>query len=596
MPQTTRFICPIEYTVSLHAPQTQTVEIRMLVRNIASQSFDVALPVWRTGRYAILNQAGTVSRVRAQNLQGKMLPLSKLDKTTWRVQAEGCSEIEIQYSVHANSLGDRTRHVDDTHAFLSGATVFLYVPDRRNEPLSVRIDAPTHWGVSCSLETLDGDPRTLLAPGYDVLIDSPIEIGIHDVLHFDVEGVPHQIVLWGAPALDSAKLIRDFEAIVRNEAKLFSGLPYTRYVFIVHVGPGLGGGTEHLNSTVIQAPPRAFEDDAAYKRLLVTASHEMLHVWNVKRLRPAALATTDFTRENYTDLLWFCEGTTAYYDELVLARANLTSADAYLNVLSELIQLVRRRPGSKVQSVAESSFDAWIKFNQPTSDDMNSTVSFYDSGAAVSFLLDLELRARTGNRVSLDTLMVEMVTRFPATGPGFTNEELIDVASSLAGSRFDDFFTRYIRSTEPLPLEERVGIVGLKLSVEPGGSRAYTGLISFDQNTQTVVRYVLSDGPAYMAGVLAGDEIVALNGHRYNAVDLSSHMEQQMNPGDRIQLELLRRGRQRTIEFAAGSAAKGRWRLSRIPSPSTSQRDAYATWLQQPWPDSGNSGTSPELI
>ena len=585
MAQMPQIIRPIEYIVSLHAPQTQTVEICMRVRNVVSPTLDLALPVWRTGRYAVINPAGTVNCVRAQSTGGKTLPISKLDKTTWRVQTGGCPEIQIRYSVFANSLADRTRHVDDTHAFLSGATVFFYVPDRRHDLLSVRIEAPEGWNLSCGLDSVDGDPRTLLAPNYDVLVDSPIEIGLHDVLHFDVDGIPHDIVLWGAPSLDSRKLTEDFEAIVRNESRLFGGLPYSRYIFMIHVGLGLGGGTEHLNSTIIQVPPRTFEDAGAYKKLLGTASHEMFHVWNVKRLRPAALAVTDYLRENYTDLLWFCEGTTAYYDELILARAGLTDADTYLHDLGELIHQVRRRPGSRVQSVAESSFDAWIKFNHPTSDDMNSTVSFYDSGAVVSFLLDLELRARTENRVSMDTLMVEMVSCFPLDSPGYTTDQLIEVASQLTGSRFEEFFDRYIRSTELPPLEQRVSVLGLKLAIDPVGIKAYTGLIHFDQNSQTIVRYVLSDGPAHGAGVLSGDEIVALNGRRYNAADLTTHVETQLRPGDNLQIEIIRRGRQRMIEFQAAAAPRGRWKLSRIENPSAAQKSAYASWLQQPWPE-----------
>jgi predicted metalloprotease with PDZ domain len=582
-----RIIRPIEYIVSLQSPQTQTLEICMRVRNVAAPGLNLALPVWRTGRYAVINPAGTVSRVRAQDMAGKSLPVSKLDKTQWHVETLGRSDVEIRYSVYCNSLSDRTRHVDDTHAFLSGATVFFYVPERRHDPLSVRIEAPEDWKLACGLDSVDGDPRTLLAPGYDVLIDSPIEIGIHDVLTFEVDSIPHDIVLWGAPEYDGRKLAEDFKAIVRNEAELFGGLPYSRYIFMVHVGLGLGGGTEHLNSTIIQVPPRTFEDPVAYKRLLGTASHEMFHVWNVKRLRPAALAETNFQQENYTDLLWFCEGTTAYYDELILARSGRTDAETYLRDLGELIHQVRRRPGTRVQSVAESSFDAWIKFNQPTSDDMNTTVSFYDSGAVVSFLLDLELRARSGNRISMDTVMVEMFKRFPSTGAGFTTADLIEVVSRLTGSRFEEFFERYIQSTEPLPLEERVSVVGLRLAIEPDGIKAYTGLINIDQNAQTIVRYVLSDGPAYSAGMLPGDEIVAVNGRRFSAAELTKHVEEEIRPGDMIQLEILRRGRQRVIKFPATPAPRGRWQLSHVSNPSEEQKAAYASWLQQQWPTGG---------
>jgi predicted metalloprotease with PDZ domain len=216
---------------------------------------------------------------------------------------------------------------------------------------------------------------------------------------------------------------------------------------------------------------------------------------------------------------------------------------------------------------------------------MNTSVSFYDSGAVVSFLLDLELRARSGNRASLDTLMVDMVARFPASGPGFSTEDLIEVASRLTGSDFEEFFAHHVRSTEPLPLEDRVGVVGLKLAIDPSGIKAYTGLICIDQNSQTIVRYVLSDGPAYLAGVLSGDEIIALNGRRYSASELSNHVETQMRPGDTIQLEIIRRGRQRNIEFESGSAPRGRWQLSRVANPTDAQKSAYSTWLQQPWPE-----------
>jgi predicted metalloprotease with PDZ domain len=185
----------------------------------------------------------------------------------------------------------------------------------------------------------------------------------------------------------------------------------------------------------------------------------------------------------------------------------------------------------------------------------------------------------------MDTLMVKMVSRFPLSGRGFTTSDLIEMASSLTGSRFEEFFQRYIQSTDPPPLEERVSVLGLKLSCEPAGIKAYTGLINISQNSQTIVRYVLSDGPAYSAGILSGDEIVALNGRRYEAVELTTHVETQLRPGDTIQLEIIRRGRQRMIEFQTAAAPRGRWQLSRLENPSDLQKAAYSSWLQQPWPE-----------
>jgi predicted metalloprotease with PDZ domain len=326
-------IRPIEYTVSLENPQTQTFQVTMLVRSVAARTLEVALPVWRQGRYGVLNPAGSVRSVRALTPSKRSLAIRKTDKTTWRIEAEGAPEILIEYTVFANSLNDRTRHVDDTHAFLSGATVFFYVPNRRSDSVLVHLDTPADWQVACGLPHADNDPFTLLAPNYDVLIDSPIEVGLHELITFDLNGKRHEVAVWGGAEYDADRLERDFAKIIAEEANLFGSLPYERYVFIMHVAAGLGGGTEHLNSTVIQMTPRALEDEEQYKRVLSLVAHEMFHTWNVKRLRPAALRNVDLTRENYTELLWFCEGTTSYYDTLMVARSGLETPVGYLKVV-----------------------------------------------------------------------------------------------------------------------------------------------------------------------------------------------------------------------------------------------------------------------
>ncbi|HET9941731.1 MAG TPA: peptidase M61, partial [Terriglobia bacterium] len=519
-------IRPIEYTVSLDAPQTQTFQVTMRVRSVAARNLEIALPVWRQGRYAVLNPAGTVRGVTAASGTGRPLNVSKTNKTTWRIDTEGVPEVVIRYSVYANSLNDRTRHVDDTHAFLSGATVFMYVPGRRGDALLVRLDAPADWEIACGLDAAPGDAQTLLAPDYDVLIDSPIEIGIHERATFDVDGKKHDIVVWGGVSFDSDRLERDFAKIVRAEAAIFGTIPYDRYVFIIHVAPGLSGGTEHLNSTIMQLPPQAFEVDAQYTTVLSLASHEMFHTWNVKRLRPAALRTIDLTGENYTDLLWFCEGTTSYYDELILARAGLVTPEAYLKTVAEAIYQYRARPGARVQSLSESSFDAWIKFNNPNPDDMNATVSFYEGGALVSLLLDLELRRRSKGRVSLDTVMREMYESFPASGSGFTTADFIDTLNRLTGTRFEEFVQQHIQAAGDYPFEELFAVVGLEMVPVSKSECAYSGMSVHDVNGANIVRFVLSDGPAYQGGVNAGDEVITLNGRKFKAAEITPHVEQ----------------------------------------------------------------------
>jgi len=572
-------IRPIEYTVSLEAPQTQTFQITMLVRNVASRTLEVALPVWRQGRYGVLNPAGSIRSVRAYTPSQRALAIRKTDKTTWRIEAEGAPEIFIQYTVFANSLNDRTRHVDDTHAFLSGAMVFFYVPSRRNDSLLVRLDAPADWQVACGLDHAEDDPLTLLAPNYDVLIDSPIEIGQHELITFDVAGKRHDVAVWGGAAFDAARLERDFMQVVQTELKIFGSLPYDRYVFIMHVAAGLGGGTEHLNSTVIQMTPRSLEEEEQYKRVLSLAAHEMFHTWNVKRFKPSALRDVDLTRENYTELLWFCEGTTSYYDTLVVVRAGLDTPASYLRALAEGIYQCRARPGTRVQSPAESSFDAWIKFNNPTPDDLNSTVSYYESGELVSLLLDLDIRRRTQNRVNLDHLMSAMYEAFPVSGPGYTTADLLEVLSRLTNSRFEEFFEKYIEGTSRYPFEEFFHVVGLEMVPLQTDARAYTGLALQEDGASCVVRSVLSDGPAYIAGVNSGDEVVTLNGRKFRAPDINGHIERTMSPGDTVWLQLLRRGRLRRVEFRLGEKPNSRWEIRKVSSPTPEQKAGYESWL-----------------
>jgi predicted metalloprotease with PDZ domain len=579
----------IEYTVSLNAPQTQMVDIRMVIRNVAGPTLDVAMPVWRPGRYEVLDPAGGVRDVCAVTSAGRSLPIVKTDKTTWHITTGGAEEVAVTYCLYANSLGDRTRHVDDTHAFLSGATVFFHVPDRRKDPLLVNIEAPASWKIATGLECEPGNPRKLLAPNYDVLVDSPLEIGLHDLLEFEVNGKPHQIAIWGGAKYDPDKLKADFTKIVKSQADLFGDMPYRRYVFLIHVGPDASGGTEHLNSTIIQRPRQSLENPEADKTFLGIVSHEFFHTWNVKQFRPAGIHPYDYMRENYTDLLWVAEGTTSYYADLTTVRVGISKPDEYLQTLSDAIHAMRNRPGARVQSLAESSFDAWIKFNRSAPNDPNFTVSFYDAGALASLLMDMELRSRTRNRVSLDDVMREMYRRFPLSGNGYTTADMIALLETISESDWDDFFARYINGTGRYPFESALGVVGLELSIQPEKKddpimqTAYSGLNLADRNGGAVVRSVLSDGPAYLAGVMPGDEIIAVNGRRVSSSQFDEAIGL-LQPGDAVTLHIIRRDELRTVSFKLAGKPNGRWKVSRMKDPTGSQKAAYHSWLHQEWP------------
>ncbi len=600
---------PVEYVVALREPQTQMVEMMMTVRGVAGPTLEVMLPVWRPGRYALVEASGTVRDVRARTPGGAALSCEKIDKSAWRVGAVAGATLEegvvVEYRVYANSIGDRTRHVDDTHAFLSPAAVFVYAPELRDRPVRVSMDIPREWRVATGLTAVDrsANPRTFHADSYDVLADSPIEAGIQERLSFEVDGVPHEIAVWGAPPVGREdqrhRMPEDFARIVRAQAAIFGDVPYRRYVYLIHVSPVAGGGTEHLNSTIMQTAPATFETRDRYERFLRLVSHEMFHTWNVKQLRPAGLKPYDYQRENYTRLLWVAEGTTSYYEDVVLVRAGLLKPDEYIRSVASAIGAWRDRPGAGVQSLEESSFDAWVKFNRSTPDSVNSTVSFYDGGALASLALDMEVRRRSGNGASLDTVMRDLYRRFPLDGPGYTTEDVIGALERAAGGDFDEFFARHIAGVEPMDFEGALAVAGLELSrkqeppkkddadasasEEDGAGLAYIGVNVTARDGLAVVSSVGADGPAYAAGVIAGDAIVALNGRRVAGADLDSHLKR-LRPGETVRLTLFRYDVLREIAFEAMERPKEKWSLTRVEEPSDMQRAVYESWLGKEWP------------
>lgn len=590
----------VEYILHLDDPQTQTLRVSVVLRGVSGESVDLSLPVWRPGRYQVLDPAGTIHGAAAvsgspRTGQGRALPVAKVDKSTWRIETGGTDELTFSYSVYANSLADRTRHVDASHAFLSPGSVLVHDPSRRDEPALVRLEAPEGWRVATGLSPAGDDPMVLLAPGYDILVDSPIEVGSHDLLAFDVDGVPHEIAVWGPwnRGRYEERMTEDFAKIVREQARIFGDMPYDRYVYIVHVTPAAGGGTEHFNSTVMQTGRGSFRSESAYRRFLGLVSHEMFHTWNIKRLRPAGLAPYDYSRENYTDLLWVAEGTTSYYDKLVLARTGINKPQAYLDALAGQVSSIRQRPGAQVQTLAESSFDAWIKFSKPNPDSVNTTVSFYDKGALASLILDLEIRSRSQNRASLDEVMRALYREFPLGGPGFTEADMRRLAAELAGTPLDDVFDVCVHSTADMPFEAAFLAAGLELSLETNSpdegeerrdERAYLGFNLEDKGGIVSVTSVLIDGPAWAAGLNSGDEILSINGFRARGSDPTSVLDR-VGPGDRLSLMVARRDEVLAVDFTADARPNARWRLARLKSPSELQKATYASWLGHPWPE-----------
>jgi predicted metalloprotease with PDZ domain len=395
----------LTYQITMPSPESHLFWVRLQIQEWQSSVLLLNMPVWTPGSYLIREYARHLQNFSARSKSSQSLRWWKTQKNQWQIETADCTEIWVDYQIYAHELSVRTNHLDSTHGYFNGAALFLYIPDQTDLPIEVSITPPdASWHVSTTLPSkLETDlPFTFQAPDFDTLVDSPVEIGTHQLYDFPCLGKPHQLAVWGQGNFDPQQAIPDICKIIETEASLFGGLPYDRYLFLLHLtGQGFGG-LEHKNSCSLIYSRFGFRAPDPYHRFLQLVAHEFFHLWNIKRIRPQALEVFDYDRENYTPSLWFSEGTTSYYDLTIPFRAGIYDAKALLSHLSKEITRYLKTPGRLVQSLQESSFDAWIKLYRPDANSSNAQISYYLKGEMVSFLLDLLIRERFQNQRSLD--------------------------------------------------------------------------------------------------------------------------------------------------------------------------------------------------
>ena len=418
----------MRYRLALPEPHSHLFHVEA-VADAPGDSIELVLPVWTPGSYLVREFARHLEGVAADDGEGRKLPLERLDKNRFLVRSAGASRVRVTYRVYANELTVRTCHLDGTHGFVNGAAVFPFVPGRERERHDLEVAAPAGWRVSTALA---GGPAAFSASDYDELADSPLEIGTHRTVRFEALGVPHEIALWGRGNVDEARLAADARRVVEAFAALVGGgLPYDRYLFIVHLADKRGGGLEHAASTTLHVARHGFFPREAYEETLGLLSHELFHAWNVKRLRPAALVPYDYGREQYTRLLWWFEGATSYYENVALARAGILEPKRWLKVLGEALTTLERTPGARKMSLEEASFLAWVKHYRPDENTPNSAISYYLKGELVALALDLELRRRGR---SLDDVLRVLYARWAEGGGGVPEDGVEQVAGELMGA------------------------------------------------------------------------------------------------------------------------------------------------------------------
>jgi predicted metalloprotease with PDZ domain len=576
----------ISYTVSMPKPHTHLLDVELRLRGPLAAETDLIMPVWTPGSYLIREFERNVQDFAAKDASGRALRWAKTNKNTWRVQTTGARDILVTYSVYANEFSVRTNEVTDQHAFWTNAALLMYPDGHLKAPSTLRIVPFGNWKVATALPAATGARGlTFSAENFDVLYDSPVEVGNFKTLSFEVKGVPHRIIIDGEGNYDPERMRRDLQKIVEASVSLMGGeIPYRDYTFFLHLRSTGGGGLEHLNSTALIYPRFRFRPEANYRSFLSLAAHEYFHLWNVKRIRPDALGPFDYTQENYTKLLWVAEGITSYYESIILVRAGLLSGEDYLGDLASAIRDLQNTPGRFEQSLEESSFDAWIKYYRPDENSVNSQISYYDKGAIVGAMLDLEIRRGSKDARSLDDVLRALYEEHYRKGRNYTPEDFQRIAERMAGTSLDSFFSRYVRGREEINFNTILNHVGLYLDTNDTSTgraapeRAYFGATLFMEGNRLMVRNVRAGTPAYEQGINANDEIVALDGMRVTMDSFDARLSER-KPGDRITLTIFRNDDLRTFDIRLGGRAVAPYRILPLPNPGESQRQSYQKWL-----------------
>jgi predicted metalloprotease with PDZ domain len=541
----------VHYRLELPAPATQWVHVTMTVARPRGLKSALAMPAWTPGSYLVRDFARHVDELRAEDLRGRPLPVTRVDKQTWRVD-HGLGGFRVRYRVFAAEAGVRTNFMDDRHAVLNGAGVFLYLVGETGRSAEVEIALPPQWQAHTALASAPppaaGEPGVarFAAPDYDALVDAPLALGAPAVHTFTV-GATRVELVFAAPAgsnADPARIAADLQRVVEAFARMMGGLPLDRYVFLVVADEQGDGGLEHASSTLMRVPRDMFGAPSGYRRIANLGAHEFFHVWNVKRIRDAALMPYNYAGETYSRLLWFHEGFTETMEQQALLRAALVTPDDWLRELAASWTAYVKRPGRNHIPLPDLSFDAWVKAYKPAASHANTLVSYYEKGYLLGVCLDLELRLRSakhGQAGSLTGLFRRLMASHGARGKGITYADIVDAATAEAAEPMNWFFTRYVDGTDELPLPALLAQIGVTVtSAVTTPPRAWSGLVL---EGQRMIKNVEPGSPAEAAGLMLGDEVIAVADLRVRTSEEALARLGERRVGDRVDVAVFRAGR-----------------------------------------------------
>ena len=493
--------------------------IHVTLRFVADPTQVLSLPTWIPGSYLIREFSKHIESVRAYDEEGRLLEIQKFEKNKWRLFNTDHELITVEYDVYAYDLSVRGAYVDQNRLYVNPACACLGLEGQEDKAVEVELFLPDelkHFQLATGMasKSLVKGRFTLKAKNYAELIDAPFELAEQTRFSFEANGIPHEFVVSGKHAMNAARMQQDIEKICATEISMFGSAPFSNYTFMTMATANSYGGLEHPNSTSLISPredlPKANEPEEPsedYQRFLGLCSHEYFHSWLVKFIRPENFVNYDLNKEGYTSLLWIFEGFTSYYDDLILLRSGVISQASYIKLLKTQIDRYLQNPGRFVQSVSESSFDAWVKFYRQDENSNNAGTSYYNKGCLVALCLDLGLRLRGS---SLDALMRKLYEN-AQKGIQVHERTIVELCNELTGDNWIEQINHLINTTDELPLDQLFPEFGLSYSLKNDKSLPL-GLKLVEKPEGVLVQSARRDGAAAQAGLSAHDVIIAIDG------------------------------------------------------------------------------------
>jgi len=520
----------LHYKIKIDNPKTHYLSVTIRgQRSKDDAKLSFFIPSWSPGSYLMREYGKHIQNFKALNPGGEFYYFEQVDKGVYEVDFESKEvksdkeNFEIHYEVFCHELTVRTSHIDESHAFLHGPTVFMGIKDKDLLNPEVEVEFPPLWSkLTTGLRDISTKREVFLysADNYDDLIDSPIEIGCQETDGFRVDGIDHELCWYGSPMKHGYNLKADIKTIVEHISKTMGEIPYEKYTFITHFAPNLFGGLEHKNSTALQYCSRAMIDRSGYTDWLELVAHEYFHTWNVKRIRPKELGPFNYLSEGFTRMHWLTEGLTSFMDQLFVYRCGLTTLSEYLEKMKANLNRYYSIPGRKFHSLEDSSFNAWIKLYRPDENSNNSSISYYLKGGLVFFALNILLvKEGSGINALLDLLW----KRYKADPEnGMEDHEVYSMIESLTNRKVRERFENMICSTEEIDFEQLLKEMSVEVEYTKD-SKVDLGVVTSNTGDRVVIKSVTLDGAAHKYGLNAGDEIIAIDGMRVLSGDFQKY-------------------------------------------------------------------------